>query len=258
MSLAGNSHFARLQSHNNEVKDMNSINITLQPFDTDLFSFPVYKAALRKHSDIVDLDKSVPKDAGLVSIRVPCEWENAMKHTKFRKIEHLIYFERTLNPSDQLDLPSNTRLAINDDVHACSKIAGNCFNKDRYHADQHLDDRIADHSKYTWAKNNILGRCDTNFIVELEDQIVGFISCLRETTTAVIDLIGVTCEAQGKGIGTLLVKTAISHYAKQVSSIKVGTQKSNTASIKLYGAAGFIKIDEAITFHWTPTHSENI
>ena len=222
MSLAGNSHFARLQSHNNEVKDMNSINMTLQPFDTDLFSFPVYKAALRKHSDIVDLDKSVPKDAGLVSIRVPCEWENAMKHTKFR--------ERTLIPSDQRDLPYNTRLAINDDVHACSKIAGNCFNKDRYHADQHLDDRIADHSKYTWAKNNILGRCDTNFIVELEDQIVGFISCLRETTTAVIDLIGVTCEAQGKGIGTLLVKTA----------------------------DWFIKIDEAITFHWTPTHAENI
>ena len=73
---------------------MNSVNMTLQTFDTDLFGFSVYRANLEKYSDIYALDNSIPKNAGLVVIRVPREWENAMRHTQFRKIENLIYFER--------------------------------------------------------------------------------------------------------------------------------------------------------------------
>ena len=67
---------------------MNSMSMTLQTFDTDLFGFSVYKASPEKYSDIASLDNSIPKDAGLVAIRVPREWENAMRHTQFRKIEN--------------------------------------------------------------------------------------------------------------------------------------------------------------------------
>ena len=103
-----------------------------------------------------------------------------------------------------------------------------------------------------------MGRSDVNFVIELEDQIVGFISCLQETNSATIDLIGVSTEAQGKGIGTVLVKAVISHYTNSVSSIKVGTQLNNEASIGLYNSTGFKKVDEAITFHWTPKNIETI
>jgi len=237
---------------------MNNLNMTLQPFDTDLFGFSVYRAEPEQYSDISALDKSIPKDAGLVSIRVPREWENAMRHTQFRNIENLIYFERSFEANEEIGLPSSVRLASKYDADACSNIAQNCFAHDRYHTDQYLDNKIADHSKYTWAQNNILGRSDINFVIELEDQIVGFISCLRETTSATIDLIGVSTEAQGKGIGAILVKAVISHYTNSVLTIRVGTQINNEASIRLYNSTGFKKVDEAITFHWTPKNIEAI
>ena len=237
---------------------MNSLDMTLQPFDTDLFGFSVYRANLEKYSDISALDESIPKDAGLVSIRVPQEWENAMRNTQFRKIENLVYFERSFQAKEEMALHSSARLASKYDAEACSNIAQNCFIHDRYHTDKYLDNKIADHSKYAWAQNNILGRGDTSFVAELENQIVGFISCLREAKTAIIDLIGVSTEAQGKGIGTILVKAVISHYANSVSTIKEGTQTNNEASIKLYNSTGFKKVDEAITFHWTPKNIEAI
>ena len=237
---------------------MNSVNMTLQTFDTDLFGFSVYRANLEKYSDIYALDNSIPKDAGLVVIRVPREWENAMRHTQFRKIENLIYFKRSFEVKEEMELPFSIRLASKYDANACSNIAQNCFTHDRYHTDQYLDNKIADHSKYTWAQNNILGRSDVNFVIELEDQIVGFISCLQERNSATIDLIGVSTEAQGKGIGTILVKAVISHYSNRVSAIKVGTQLNNEASVRLYNSNGFKKVDEAITFHWTPKKIEVI
>ena len=237
---------------------MNSLNMTLQAFDTDLFGFSVYRANLEKYSDISELNKSIPKDAGLVSIRIPREWENAMQNTQFRKIENLVYFERSFQAKEEMALHSSARLASKYDADACSNIAQNCFIHDRYHTDKYLDNEIADNSKYAWAQNNILGRGDTSFVAELENQIVGFISCLREAKTAIIDLIGVSTEAQGKGIGTILVKAVISHYANSVSTIKVGTQTNNEASIKLYNSTGFKKVDEAITFHWTPKNIEAI
>ena len=237
---------------------MNSLDMILQPFDTDLFGFSVYRANLEKYSDISALDESIPKDAGLVSIRVPQEWENAMRHTQFRKIENLIYLERSFEGKEKMELPSNVRPASKYDVDACSNIAQNCFTHDRYHTDQYLDNKIADHSKYAWAQNNILGRSDINFVIELEDQIVGFISCLQETNSATIDLIGVSPEAQGNGIGTVLVKAVISHYTNSVSTIRVGTQLNNEASVRLYNSTGFKKVDEAITFHWTSKNIEAI
>ena len=237
---------------------MNSVNMTLQTFDTDLFGFSVYRANLEKYSDISALDNSIPKDAGLVAIRVPREWENAMRHTQFRKIENIIYFERSFEGNEEMELPSNVRLASTYDADTCSNIAQNCFTHDRYHTDQYLDNKIADQSKYAWAQNNILGRSDLNFVIQLEDQIVGFISCLQEDNLATIDLVGVSTEAQGKGIGTILINAVISHYTNSVSAIRVGTQLNNEASIRLYNSTGFKKVDEAITFHWTPKNIEAI
>ena len=98
---------------------MNSVDMTLQTFDTDLFGFSVYRANLEKYSDISALDNSIPKDAGLVAIRVPREWENAMRHTQFRKIENLIYFERSFEGNEEMDVkdhaaPKGTTIEIAD------------------------------------------------------------------------------------------------------------------------------------------------
>ena len=118
---------------------MNSLDMILQPFDTDLFGFSVYRANLEKYSDISALDESIPKDAGLVSIRVPREWENAMRQTQFRKIENRIYLERSFERKEKMELPSSVRPASKYDVDACSNIAQNCFTHDRYHTDKFLD-----------------------------------------------------------------------------------------------------------------------
>ena len=80
----------------------------------------------------------------------------------------------------------------------------------------------------------------------------------QQDNLATIDLVGVSTEAQGKGIGTILINAVISHYTNRVSAIRVGTQLNNEASIRLYNSTGFKKVDEAITFHWTPKNIEAI
>jgi ribosomal protein S18 acetylase RimI-like enzyme len=237
---------------------MSFVEMTSEPFDTTNLSTPVYKATIKTISDISSLDKSIPDNAGLVSVRVPLKWENEMNHTQFRKIENLVSLDRPLIQIENKGLPTGIRLASEKDADSCAEIAGKCFHQDRYHTDKKINDAAADKSKRKWAKNNVLGRGDVGFIAEINNKIVGFNLCLIQNNSAVIDLIGVELESQGMGIGKSLVMASISYYSGKVPSIQVGTQTTNKSALAIYKAAGFSIVHESATFHWTPENLENI
>lgn len=231
---------------------MTGVPMVPQPFDSEIIGAPVYRAEPRSVTEIPALDASVPDDAALVSVRVPLDWVKVMAMTGFREIERLVSFERPLSAADGDILPDGIRLTTAEDADACADIAGRCFKFDRYHADPELDNDAADESKRAWARNDVLGRGDAGFVAEFRGKIVGFNLCLRGDDWAMIDLIAVAPEAQGLGLGKALVEAAIRHYAGRVPTLKVGTQSSNNASLAIYGANGFTKSSESVTFHWTP------
>ena len=143
------------------------------------------------------------------------------------------------------------------DAQACRALAARCFEKDRYHKDPFIDNEIAAGTKAQWAFNNIMGRGDSGFIVEIQNQIVGFNLCRRIEDTAIIDLIAIEPQLQGQGYGQALVKAALQYYTGKAKKIQVGTQADNFPSLKIYKKNGFHLVSEYLTYHWTANQNES-
>ncbi|MEC7972802.1 MAG: GNAT family N-acetyltransferase [Pseudomonadota bacterium] len=236
---------------------MTKTNFILQNFDTQIFGFPVYNYRPNSLSEIENAAAEIPADAGLVCMRTPKSWSHLMPKTQFRKIECLVVMESKLENNTSNNLPVNVRICSQADAEVCKIIAANCFQHDRYHKDPMIDDQTAAATKAQWAFNNVTERGDASFVIEIENEILGFNLCLRSTTTAIIDLIGVSPTHQGKGFGRKLVKAALNYYTNKAQIIRVGTQSDNHASISLYKSLGFQEVEEYVTYHWTSNQNED-
>lgn len=86
-------------------------------------------------------------------------------------------------------------------------------------------------------------------------RIVGYVSCQSELSgVGRIGLIAVEKQARGEGVGKELVKAAIEFFArKSLLSVRVATQVSNVAAIRLYEGTGFKTCETRVWFHkWFP------
>jgi len=136
------------------------------------------------------------------------------------------------------------------DADACASVAERTFRFDRFHADPLVDDASADALKAAWIRNSVLGRADRVFVVREAGRIIGFNACMLKGDTAVIDLIGVDPDHQGRGYGRRLTHAALAHYAARgAERLVVGTQSANHASLGLYQRAGFSIEQSALTLH---------
>ena len=64
-----------------------------------------------------------------------------------------------------------------------------------------------------------------------------------------IDLIAVTPEAQGQGLGRALVNASMAAYGARARRMRAGTQAANFPSLALYRGLGMHEVSRAITFH---------
>ncbi|MEW5728883.1 MAG: GNAT family N-acetyltransferase [Pseudomonadota bacterium] len=174
----------------------------------------------------------------------------ALESAGFRLVECLLTLERPV-AAVAGEPQSGIRLATPSDAEAVGRVAEACFVDDRYHADPRIDDRAADRLKRLWAENDCRQRGDVVFVaVDDSGRVVGFHACLAPADAAVIDLIGVLPEAQGRGVGRRLVAAALNHYAGRRPVLRTGTQARNTGSLALYAAMGFRIVRSEFTFHW--------
>jgi GNAT superfamily N-acetyltransferase len=175
-----------------------------------------------------------------------------LRQAGFAFVEELVTLELNLSTYPTGKLPAGIEIAGTDAAAEVGVLAARTFQHDRFHADPRISRNIADTLKEAWARNNTAGRSDTTFVARKDGKISGFNSCLLRDRTAIIDLIGVGPEFQGKGLGGRLVDAAITHYAAKATSMRVGTQRNNTSSIQLYTGRGFREVGSGLTFHWLP------
>lgn len=83
-------------------------------------------------------------------------------------------------------------------------------------------------------------------IAEIEGNVIGFVNfslrltILHKSPSALIDELVVTKNFRGKGIGRLLVESAVKKAAELgCCEIEVGTENTNTAARNFYKACGF-------------------
>jgi len=228
-----------------------------QAFEAEVFGAPVWRLeiggpdfpAARELDDLI-VQARAGKTA-LIACRLPSGSPVAalLSQAGFRKVERLV----TLNASmpNEAEMPAGICIAEASDEEAATQIGRSAFLFDRYHADPNIPGAIADEIKARWVHNGITGRADAALIAHVNGAAAGFVLCMRRGKDAVIDLIGVSGDFQGQGLGRKLIEGALAHYAGRAQVMWVGTQEDNLVSLALYRRAGFISHDVAETWHWT-------
>lgn len=225
-----------------------------QPFDAEFLGGPVYRLELDAVDCLRSLPDQMPRDAILVSMRIPSDWPAPDPATGFRLIETTVQMRRDPDPEDAGEPAAEIRLARPEDAEACADIARTVFTADRYHADPMIADPLADKMKAVWARNDINGRADRTFVWEESGAVIGFVGCLKYRQSVTIDLIAVADGHHGRGIGRALLRAAFSHYLKDSDcrEILIATQANNHGALALYRALGFKETGRLRTYHFTP------
>jgi ribosomal protein S18 acetylase RimI-like enzyme len=134
------------------------------------------------------------------------------------------------------------RFANDADKEQVAQIAKNAFTCSRFYRDPNILHSLASKIKEDWVANYFLGKRGTHMIVaELNSELCGFMLMIDQ----VIDLVGVDQNHLRKGIATKMIAFA----NKQIGLLKVGTQSSNGASVKLYQNAGFTLDQAQLVLH---------
>lgn len=226
--------------------------LTACPFEAEFLGGPVYRLdADGPAADAVAWARGA--DVRLISRRRPGEAHApaaGLAQAGFRQVERLVTLQRQPTAVATPDI----RLATPGDSAAVIALAAGAFRFDRFHADPAISDAAADGLKAAWVRNGLGGRADWPLVaVDARDQPVGFNLVMIREDAAVIDLIAVAPDAQGRGYGRQLVAAALDRATQAgLRAVRVGTQTENAASLALYAAMGFAQIATATTFHWTP------
>lgn len=144
-----------------------------------------------------------------------------------------------------------------EDVATLMEIARTSFTRDHFHRDLHFARDRSDELFAKWVYNCCHGFADLVLVAaEENEEPCGFITCKieqvgRESKYGVIDLVAVSPLRQGMGIGTRLVREAVTWFVREqnVQSIFVGTQANNISSIRTYEKVGFRLLCTELTLH---------
>ncbi|MFA4903572.1 MAG: GNAT family N-acetyltransferase [Desulfobaccales bacterium] len=133
-------------------------------------------------------------------------------------------------------------------------IAKSCFRYSRFHLDPLIPLETANQIKHDWILNYILKqRGEHLWVATVAERPAGFLAVIAGEEAGrryrAIDLIGVTTEYQGRGIGQALVAFFVDFYRDQSDFLQVGTQIANLPSMRLYPKFGFSLIKSAYVMH---------
>ncbi len=137
---------------------------------------------------------------------------------------------------------------------AIVEIAATCFRWSRFHLDPQIAPGVADLIKRRWIENHVQGRRGSAlYVAEIGDTVVGFLAVIESIVegrpVAVIDLMGVATQCNGRGVGTALVRSFVHGWRELASELRVGTQAANIRSLRLYQRCGFRIVESTYTLH---------
>jgi ribosomal-protein-alanine N-acetyltransferase len=150
------------------------------------------------------------------------------------------------------------RLASSGDIPRLETIASSAHRNTRFHADAGLSAERCDALYRHWIVRDFEARETRVFVAARGDDVIGYVTCtVRTPGTGEIGLIAVDGAHQGKGVGELLVRYALSWFrSADVGDVHVVTQGGNINALRLYERCGFTVVDVSLWFHkWCWTRS---
>jgi dTDP-4-amino-4,6-dideoxy-D-galactose acyltransferase len=137
------------------------------------------------------------------------------------------------------------------DLPALRDLAGRSHMDSRFFFDQHFPPALSRQLFETWIEKSCLNKREKVFVAELENKPAGYITCqFVNEQTGQIGLLGVDAAAQGRGVGSGLIKTALGWFAAQgATRAIVVTQGRNIRAQRLYQRCGFVTASLQLWYH---------
>jgi dTDP-4-amino-4,6-dideoxy-D-galactose acyltransferase len=132
----------------------------------------------------------------------------------------------------------SVRKAAVKDTAMLKKISSGLFTDGRFYNDPFFARHEADRLYQAWIDNSLREKDVQTFVVANK----GFITCKKLSKyRGDIPLVGVIAKEQGKGIGSSLVKTALSWFKTNgIRTVTVRTQANNVRAMNFYKGLGFV------------------
>ena len=159
---------------------------------------------------------------------------------------HLVDIRVTLvvkiTDQSRIDRRENSiRFANEEDIAPLRKIAGISYTNTRFFSDRHFDREKCRQLYEVWIEKCVRAQNGCVFVWDFQNQAVAYVTAAINTDrTGSIELVGVSPEWQGKGIGKKLIQAATDYfYENQVFSVTTVTQGRNIHALMLYQKCGF-------------------
>lgn len=138
--------------------------------------------------------------------------------------------------------PGRVRPSTPADVSELRTIARQSHGASRFYYDPNFPTALCDALYETWIAKSCEGYADVVLVGERDSRVTGYVSChLGGAETGRIGLLAVAPDAQGKGVGRLLVEAARRWFAQQgMRRMTVVSQGRNAQALRLYQRCGFI------------------
>ena len=172
----------------------------------------------------------------------------------FNLVDVRLTFERPLADAAALGDPigkHGIRLSALTDIPFLKPIAKVSYRNARFYYDAHFPTAQCDALHEAWIENSCKGYAEAVLVADSQNRPSGYITChLPDPLTGNIGLVGVSAEAQGKGLGRILVEAGFQWFAEQgVKTVTVVTQGRNVKAQRLYQKCGFLTSAVQLFYH---------
>lgn len=150
----------------------------------------------------------------------------------------------------------NTRILDESNLDDVLDIIDNLYSYGRFYVDSNLDNENVNRLYKQWITNEIRNNQVDVIGVEVNEKIVGFISCKyrhniqTNKIEGIISLVGIDKTCQGIGIGKQLMNSVLYYFKeKDICEVYVGTQINNISALNFYISSGFRITSSVNSFH---------
>ena len=213
-------------------------------WDSDFFGFKIGKLALTSKQDFESIKENSTLDYELIYLFSESPISN------LTCVDEKVEFEKQLDSSVDYDSSSVVvwQEGINNDLVELAILSSH---SSRFKKDTRLNHKLND--LYTmWIEKSIEGILADYVLVAIEnDSILGFLTLKMHDAYSKIGLVAVKDEAQGKGIGSHLMRKAFQlTIENEKNLIRVITQKENEGAMKYYAKNGFLIHKKEYIYHY--------
>ena len=241
-----------------------SLDATIIPWDTEVFSFPVASIERIHVADPVEAIRDYAKfeiwrDAHLcelVSCRLPHDRlreSMLLEHFGFRFIEMVLH--PVLEGLGKISISEQGLSVVSaeeSDLDDILDIAESAFTNERFHADPRLDTSCS-HQRYGRWVRSTLGhpRQQLLKIVDGDVLVAFFVVEVESNGSAYWHLTAVSPQHQGKGYGRRTWLAMIKYHSEAGhSSVRTTISTRNIRVLNLYSRLNFQFLPPEMTFHW--------